>query len=153
MKIQKKNSDAELRSKADKFGQEYTELVAARAEVDTKLVDCKDSIKSFAGKFGEEIGKQKVVTGKHFIVGYTIPDQSPTIDYDRLLKLRPSLENIITVKTVCPEKVAEAVTAGVISRKLLAKCLIPPDPAKAQQRISVTPKDKKNENKKTKDSA
>jgi len=112
-----------LEKRADELGISYVEVAAEAKDVYGRKEKIALKIKDFASRKGTVVGKQTIVIGRKYVVGFTTPEASKEIDYKKLLLLQPDLKDVIFSLMPDPDKVEKAVAEGVISKQLLAKCL------------------------------
>lgn len=140
MKVKTKQKEAEI---ADRYGEDY---FRSKERIDALLgiqETHKEVIKKFAKKADSKIeqGKETLVFGNKFAVGFMNTDIPMTIDYKQLFKLRPDLEKLVCRLMPDEELVKKLVKSGKITKQLLAKCLTPC--GKAQERVVVKDLSKK----------
>lgn len=142
-KIKKKDSksakqEAETKAKAaDALAVQYMnaqEILHTAGDNRDRVVS---NIITFAGQNGEEEGKRKVVNGNNYVVGFSTPESTPDLDYEKLRSVvsKKTLKSI-EVTTISAELVEQAVARGDISRKTLMDCLVP-STRKASPRVYV----------------
>jgi hypothetical protein len=135
-------------AKADRLGEEYEANKERMSAIAQKQDSLKSIIKQFAEKCGQGKGKRIVVTGDSYEVGFITPEPTQDIDYNKLFELVPGLKAKITRPMVDEKFLSREIVKGKVSRKVLAKCLLPPS-KEPEKRIYVAKlKGKKNETEK-----
>jgi hypothetical protein len=149
--VKKGSMDKEKKNKekADQLGQQYEDTNGAIKDLNKSKENTADEIKEFASVEGETSGKQTLVYGDKFAVGYVTTDPGQVIDEKKLFRLRPDLYKTLTKRVLDEDRLAQAVKDGTLKRKTLAKCFIPSS-KEPQKRVHVVNlhEDKKGKKKK-----
>jgi hypothetical protein len=128
--------------KADQYGQEYDDLGAQIKDLASSKDKTASLIKGLADKHGQTEGKQTLVHGQRYSVGFITTDPDKVLDHG---KLQRALDNdtwvSITTRVVDEKKLSYAIVKGKIKRKVIAACLVQ-DPRPPQKRVYVKKKGK-----------
>lgn len=112
-------------AKADKLGDEYASAkeVEKAAVAATKQVT--SDIKAFAESKGVENGKEVIVSGKTWEVGYVDAEPSNVVDTEATKKALPArLFNQVAVLAVDEAKLGELVRQGKVTQAQLLACCV-----------------------------
>src|SRR5688572_2355733 len=143
MKVNKLQKETE---EADELGESY---LRSKEQIDAlfrQQDSRKNKIKIFTSKAASQtvIGRETLVFGKRFAVGFLTTDGTKAVNYKRLFKLMPAIEKKVCRFVPVEELVEKAVRSGILPRKILVKCLVPV--GKPQERVVVKDLSKKGKN-------
>lgn len=122
---------------ADELGSKYMGYTDSIKDLVSALNAIKNRIKSLAKKNGSEDGKQVIVRGEQFVVGFIIPEPSEELNIKKLRKLISNEDWLeISSRALDEKKLEKAIRAGNISRSDIAKCM-EKSKKKPQERVYV----------------
>lgn len=118
---------------ADQLGHMYEEAKESEKSAKARADRANESIKALADDAGEDQGKERLVRGVKYEVGYTVCEPSPSADVEKaaLVLDTKRLAQITKTVVVIDEKLLEkAVQTGTIAAKELMKFIVPGKPFK-----------------------
>lgn len=111
---------------ADELGATYTQAKSAEKAAKSQADEAAGTIKDMAATVGVTHDKNTVVRGAHFLVGFSQPDASPSIDEAKLQKMvTPAVWKQVVTEVVDSKKFVALVETGVINAKTATAVLIP----------------------------
>jgi len=117
--------------KADELGTEYMASKEVIKQTQENLSNISAAVIALASKKGTRRGKQMLVDGDVFSVGYTLRAARGEFDLAKLKKLVDKKTFMsITSRVIDSRKLQDSVAEGVIKRSVLAKCYVEGPPSK-----------------------
>lgn len=124
-----------LMKQADELGEAYTTAKEQGGVYKAQADRANESIKALAAAVGVEEGKQQVVRGAKYVVGFTNCDSSPVLNQERARKLlTPEQLKKCQVSVISPELLEKLVASKVVSRQKFLQMM---DFPKGAQKIYV----------------
>ena len=137
MKLKKKNTAA-IKITADELGEQYTGIREKITALGRQKDNIREDIVDLAEDVGVEEGKQTIVRGDKYIVGFITTTPTPVLDYKKLRQqISPDQWTQITQRIVDTELLETAIQTGKISRKIISRCLVKSDKT-PQRRVLVS---------------
>lgn len=122
MKINKAKPIITPEVRADQLGRQYVDAQEIIKVEQAKADAANTEIKELAEKHGTKTGKETIIAGSNFVVGFLETEASKTVSYELAKKhLPPQVFVRCTMETLDPKKVEALVDAGVISAAQLLK--------------------------------
>jgi hypothetical protein len=122
-----------IKEMADTLGIEYMRLKEKQGAVALEVEKTTKTIKILADEKGEERGKNIIVEGDEYTVGYTLREPTPEIDFKKMFLILPHMRKMLCSFQPDMAKVEKAVKEGKLKRSTLRKFMVPSkkEPTKA----------------------